>query len=182
MITELGASDRENLDLLVKYLGPNSSVRGPRTDKGYYNHLDSLRGKSPETNVSSMCTAVCGDGFLGRSYAQTILVPVYPAEQPENVILAYAIHNDQRKKTLGSPDLFDALNIMGNTKQFTVRSCFGVSKIASRQAANLVVHAVDRSWSIAVPSTIECSLPAEKSEIPTREVATHFCTEFVSPG
>lgn len=127
-----------------------------------------------EKGVSSKCTAICGEGYSGRSYAKTMLVRVYPAGHPESSVLTYAVRDDQSNKTLGSTALFDTLNMAVGTKQFILRSCSGASRITSRQATNLVVEALDRTCTLILSSLIECNIPGERSDIPTPEIARHF--------
>ena len=123
--------------------------------------------------ISSMCTSLCDKGFSGRSCAKTILVKVCPANNPEKYVLTYAVHDDQSNRTLGSSALFDSLGINGNTRQFSLKSCAGVTQINARQPSGLMVQSVDNSCMFILPSVVECEIPCDKSEIPTPEVARY---------
>ncbi|KAJ8364971.1 hypothetical protein SKAU_G00138020 [Synaphobranchus kaupii] len=61
--------------------------------------------------VSSTCTAVCGQGLMGRSCSKICLVRVYPRGQRDRSVNMYAILDDQSNRSLARPDLFDIFSI-----------------------------------------------------------------------
>ncbi|XP_013421679.1 uncharacterized protein LOC106181750 isoform X2 [Lingula anatina] len=158
-----------------------------RTNHATAMHIEITRlqgdsGETPSPNedsITTKCTTLCGEGFSGRSCAKTILVNVFPAGQPEKSIRVYAVHDDQSNRTLGNSSLFDKLQLASEQRHYTVSSCSGTSRITTRYATNLIVQSVDKSCEIKVPNIIECSVPNERSEIPTPEVTSHF--EHLAP-
>ena len=62
--------------------------------------------------VVSECTGVCGDTkFPGKYCATIIVVDIYPKYHIDLAIKAYAVIDDQSNSTLGTPEMFDRLEI-----------------------------------------------------------------------
>jgi hypothetical protein len=153
-------------------LGSNQYVNSSRSAP------PSRRDGGEETDrkaVSSKCTKVCGEKFSGRSCSKTLLVKVHPTGEPELKQLMYAILDDQSNRTLGRPEFFDAMNISKETTEhYNLVSCAGDFPTQGRCAHGLTVSAIDDSFSIALPSVLECGqIPNDRGEIPTPEIA-HF--------
>ena len=125
--------------------------------------------------VSSKCTTLCGDKFIGKSCSKTLLVDVYPYGHPEKAQRVYAIIDDQSNRSLGSQELFDKLQIHGKNTQYTLSSCSGRVTSQGRMAHALCVRNVTGDTEILLPPIIECDdIPNEVSEIPTPDVAKAY--------
>lgn len=123
--------------------------------------------------VSSKCTSLCD--FSGKSCGKTILVHVYPKAFPDKVIKVYAILDDQSKKTLAKPELFDQLQIDITNLQYTMSTCAGQTAMTGRCASHLVVEPLFGGSGLNLSSVIEFdNIPNERSEIPTPDVAASF--------
>jgi hypothetical protein len=128
-------------------------------------------GEHESIDVDSKCTSICGE-FLGRSCAKTVLVQVYPENQPELSVLTYAMIDEHCNHTLATSELMDSLNIEGN---HIVYNLSGKGPSLGRQGYNIVVQSLDSSTVLKIPTLIECrSIPQDTSEIPTPEIADHY--------
>ena len=97
---------------------------------------------------------------------------MFTSDNTRNAIRVYAIIDDQSNRTLATKELFDQLDIRGETFQYTLSSCSGRVTKLGRRASNLQVRSIDGKTNIVLPQVTECDeIPNEKSEIPTPEVA-----------
>ncbi|XP_069140958.1 uncharacterized protein [Argopecten irradians] len=134
-----------------------------------------LHGGEGQDDVNSKCTAVCGEGFHGRSCAKVVLVRVYSENEPERAVSAYALLDDQSNRSLASSELLDTLGVTGDAIDYTLSSCSGNFKCSGRKVKGLVVQTSNGSDSFCLPQLIECnSIPSDDSEIPTPEIVSHF--------
>ncbi|XP_033759093.1 uncharacterized protein LOC117341342 [Pecten maximus] len=145
-----------------------------------FSHSEMIpHGGEQVQSVTTKCTAVCGQGIGGRSCAKTLLVNVFPAEQPEKAITVYAVIDDQSNRTLISPELLDQLGVQGEDYCYTISSCTGTAQASGRKADGLVVSSIDGFSSHLLPSTIECDdIPQDRSEAATPEVVLHHLKEL----
>jgi len=102
-----------------------------------------------EETASSKCTKVCGEGFSGRSCAKTILVKIFPNEEPERSVTQEA-------------------------QNYTFSSCVGRVSVFGRRASGFTVEALDGSSSTELPTIRECNeIPDVREEKRTSEVTLH---------
>ncbi|XP_013396919.2 uncharacterized protein LOC106163784 [Lingula anatina] len=94
--------------------------------------------------------------------------------RPEEAVAVYAVHDDQSNKSLGTPALFDQLQISGGLRSYSLSSCSGTTHISARHAADLIVESYDGTQSFVLPKIIECDIPKNRSEIPTPDVAMQY--------
>ncbi|XP_026003932.1 uncharacterized protein LOC113009687 [Astatotilapia calliptera] len=128
---------------------------------------------SLDLETSSACTQVCGDLGGGRSCSKICQAYIYPKGHPDKKVKVYAIIDDQSNRSLAKSNLFDTFGIpMSNLAPYTLKTCTGVSTTNGRLAENLFIQSVDGQFSSPLPSLLECdSLPDNKNEIPTQEIA-----------
>lgn len=130
---------------------------------------------SVPVTVSSNCLQICGDGFRGKSCAKNILVRVYQEGYPEKAKTMYAIVDDQSNRSLVRSGFFDLFGIEGDTLEYKLSSCSGLSTAYGRRARGFVVESLDRKVSFQLPTLIECDqIPGVRDEIPTPEVASLY--------
>lgn len=80
------------------------------------------------------------------------------------------IINDQSNCSLGTPQLFELLNLKGDATQYTLRTCSGMTQAKGRRAIDLVLESVDDSKHHNLPPIIECNaILNNRDEIPTPE-------------
>ncbi|XP_039866234.1 uncharacterized protein LOC120720577 [Simochromis diagramma] len=131
------------------------------------------RESSLDLETSSACTQVCGDLGGGRSCSKICQAYIYPKGHPDKKVKVYAIIDDQSNRSLAKSNLFDTFGIpMSNLAPYTLKTCTGVSTTNGRLAENLFIQSADGQFSSPLPSLLECdSLPDNKNEIPTQEIA-----------
>ena len=136
----------------------------------------SFQGEDSTKTANVKCTELCGNEFEGRSCAKTFLVKVYPNGKPDKAVSVYAIVDDQSNCSLATSDLLDKLNIKSERIAYQMASCSGTHNITGRKVNNsLCVSSSDGSNELALPTVLECnSIPQNRLEIPTPEVAQHF--------
>ena len=138
--------------------------------------LQSQGGERPISaeQVSSKCTQICGDNFQGKSCAKTILVKVYPKNDPHHFIRTYALLDDQSNRTLARSDFFNLLAIESNQIKYTMSSCTGTKVTSGQIADGYIVESFDGHSKLELPSILECNeIPNIPDEIPTPDVARH---------
>ncbi|XP_063404523.1 uncharacterized protein LOC134687988 [Mytilus trossulus] len=125
--------------------------------------------------VETKCTAICGEGFSGKSCSKVVLVKVYKKDEPEKYINLYALMDDQSNRTLGRTELFDALNIDSAVQPYTLSSCAGSVQKQGRLASGLVVEPIDGRVRMDLPTVIECNdIPETREEIPVPEITKYY--------
>lgn len=131
---------------------------------------------SKETSdVKVACTEICGRNFGGKSCAKTLLVRVFPKEQPQHAKLMYAVIDDQSNRSLVSPEFFELFNIQSYSTSYMLSSCGGTIQTSGRKAEGFVVESYDSSCKMNLPTLIECSqVPNVRDEIPTQDIALHY--------
>ncbi|XP_023930308.1 uncharacterized protein LOC106157407 [Lingula anatina] len=157
--------------------GAPSGIPERRNNAERRNNVSTDEGVAPRANggeVITKCTALCEEGFVGRSCAKNVLVRVFPKGRPEEAVAVYAVHDDQSNKSLGTPALFDQLQISGGLRSYSLSSCSGTTHISARHAVDLIVESYDGTQSFVLPEIIECDIPKNRSEIPTPEVAMQY--------
>ena len=131
-------------------------------------------GTSEESteNVSSMCTSICEGNPGGLSCSKIVLVDVYRENAPDKVHRVYAIVDDQSNASMITAELADELNAEGPEWRYFLSTCGGTREVRyGRRVAKLTVRSVHGSTS-RLPTLTECdSIPQEKGEIPTPEIA-----------
>lgn len=161
-------------------LGHASAMHIDRTPTDAMAH-GGENNQSQKTEVTPKCTALCGDKFVGKSCSKTLLVDVYCSEQPENVIRAYAIIDDQSNCSLATSKLFDQLKIQSTPILYTLSSCSGKSNASGRRASDICICSLDSRTVTRLSSVIECDdIPNDKSEIPTAAVVKGVPTSQAS--
>lgn len=127
-------------------------------------------------NARPLCTEICGSGFSGRSCGKLLLTRVYRADSPQKCITLYALLDDQSNRTLARSDLFDMMEIPeSDSLQYTLSTCAGRSSASGRKSSNLIVESLDGTFSIELPTVIECNqIPTDRQEIPTPDIIRHY--------
>ncbi|XP_065942625.1 uncharacterized protein [Magallana gigas] len=140
------------------HYGGEESNKSDSTPRSHYD------GEESKTNLSSCCTELCGKDFTGRSCSKTILVRVYPVNQPEKSMSVYALIDDQSTHTLARTELFDALDIpMSSVTTYSLKSCAGTFQRSGRQASGLVVDSNNGSCRLLLLRVTECEqIPEEE--------------------
>ncbi|VDI05254.1 Hypothetical predicted protein [Mytilus galloprovincialis] len=158
IMSELEVNPSEELDLLVKNLGSESSsackekiVCGECESDSHPSALHLVKQGNPTKNgeenhtpeVSSICTKVCGGDFNGMSCSKTILAKVYKQNPPDKAIMAYIILDDQSNRSLTRPELFSLLHLKGHSSEYKLTSCAGTMNTFGRRATGLVIESLD---------------------------------------
>ena len=91
-----------------------------------------------------------------KSYAKIILVHIYPKDHIDLAIKAYAVIDDQSNSTLGTPELFDRLEIEDEEIPYVLFSCNGKIQTSGRRAHNLIIESFDSSVALDLSVVTEC--------------------------
>ncbi|XP_070206193.1 uncharacterized protein [Littorina saxatilis] len=122
--------------------------------------------------VSAKCTTLCKGGHLSRSCGKVVKVKVFPPEKTKG-IQVYAILDDQSNASLATPELMDQLGSSPSEIEYQLTSCGGTQAMSGRQLRNITVQSTD-GRSLILPHVLECdTIPNDRSEIPSSEVAQH---------
>ncbi|XP_073810196.1 uncharacterized protein [Danio rerio] len=132
--------------------------------------------KQMRTQLRSPTSAeICGDVDKPKSCSKICLVKVYPSNQCEKAKRIYAVLDEQSNRSLVKSQFFDLFNIDSSSSPYTLKTCSGIVSTAGRKITGFSVESLDGKTVVALPPLIECdSLPDDRSEIPTPEVAVHF--------
>ena len=128
-------------------------------------------GEEP-SQVSASCTEIWGGTAGSRSCSETCLACIYVSGHPANKIKAYVVIDDQSNCSLAKPKLFDLLNLGGDAKPYTLKTCSGTSRSSGRHAHDLLIESLDGTCTLTLPVLTECNaIPDSREEIPTPNVA-----------
>ena len=155
----------------------NGGEQSPRTDEVHdTKHVDGGEQVSKiDHTIAAKCTNLCGDDLCGKSCSKTVLLEVYPSGSPNEAVPVYAILDEHSNRTLATHELFNLLQITGETTQYTLSTCSGRVTAFGRRATDLWVRSIDGLTNVKLPSVIECDdIPNELSEIPTPNVAKAY--------
>lgn len=97
------------------------------------------------SNFTTTCTEACGSAGGSKLCSKICLANVYSRAYPNNKIKAYVIMDDQSNCSLGTPQLFELLNLKDDATQYTLRTCSGMTQAKGRRAMDLVLESVDGS-------------------------------------
>ena len=111
----------------------------------------------------------------GISCSKLVLVDVISKERPENICRVYAIIDDQSNTSLITSDLADELGASGPEERYHLTTCSGEKEAKyGRRVTGVVLKSLNGTES-ELPTLIECnSIPRDKQEIPTPEMARRF--------
>ena len=85
---------------------------------------------------------------------------------------SYVVIDDQSNSSLAKSELFDRLNVHGQTTTYSLKTCAGVSQIRGRCSKHVIVESLDGSKRHQLSNVVECNaVPDSKEEIPTPQVA-----------
>ncbi|XP_056393184.1 uncharacterized protein LOC130285449 [Hyla sarda] len=127
---------------------------------------------SPE--VTSQCTEVCKGTLGSRSCSKICLVRVYPKGQKDKAVKLYAILDDQSNRSLARSTFFDIFKTQGPSTPYSLKTCAGTTSTMGRKATGYQIESLDGQTCLPLPTIIECNqIPDNRSEIPTREVASY---------
>lgn len=136
---------------------------------------DDREQQEEQPDVTSKCTEICGTSPQRRSCSKICLVNVYPTNHPAKTQRLYAVLDDQSNRSLAKTQFFDLFGIKGNPSPYTLRTCSGTVETAGRKACHFTIESLDGKTTVALPPLIECNtMPDDKAEIPTPEIAQHF--------
>ena len=96
-------------------------------------------------HINSSCTQICGKNFEGKSCAKTVLVRVYPKNEPELAHTMYAVIDDQSNRSLASPGFYSLFNVTSELTTYELSSCGGTIRTSGRKAEGFVVESYDMS-------------------------------------
>ncbi|XP_028407859.1 uncharacterized protein LOC114530488 [Dendronephthya gigantea] len=140
-----------------------------------------LPPKSNETKedtheeITTKCTELCGNTRGGKSCSKICLANVYLHGNPGHKLKAYVVIDDQSNSSLAKPELFDVLNVHGQTTTYSLKTCGGTSEIEGRCTKDLVVESLDGKTGYKIPNVYECNdIPDSRDEIPTPKVAAAY--------
>lgn len=131
--------------------------------------------KDDAENVNAKCTAVCDENTGGLSCSKIVLVEAFNKARPNSPYRVYAIIDEQSNASLISTELADQLGAAGAKDRYYLSTCSHDREVKyGRRVTNICVRALSGTASV-LPTLIECdSIPQDKREIPTPEVARRF--------
>ncbi|XP_067275269.1 uncharacterized protein [Pseudorasbora parva] len=138
---------------------------------------DQIKEKTEEdtAEVNNKCTGICGEANKPKSCSKICLVKVYPSNQREKAKCIYAVLDEQSNRSLAKSQFFDLFNIVSRSSPYTLKTCSGIVSTAGRKVSGFSIESLDGKTVVALPPLLECNtLPDDRSEIPTPEVALHF--------
>lgn len=99
---------------------------------------------------------------------------LHRSDSPDKTMKVYAILDDQSNRLLVSSNVFETLDIGGETTEYKLTSCAGVVETSGRQAHDLVVTSFDETSTLTIPIVIECNrIRNMRDEIPTPDVVIY---------
>lgn len=123
-----------------------------------------------KSDVTTMCTKVCGGSLSGKSCSKVCLVKVFPQDQQHNTKKMYAILDEQSNVSLVRAEFFDMFNVDNTPEPYTLKTCAGVMETPGRRAHGFIVESIDEKICLSLPTLIECSsIPCNR----TPEAAWH---------
>ncbi|KAK3735485.1 hypothetical protein QZH41_005037 [Actinostola sp. cb2023] len=124
--------------------------------------------------VSSKCTSMCNGRRGGLSCSKIILVDVSHQNRPDETRRIYALIDDQSNASMITSDLANELQVNGPAERYLLSTCSATKTVTyGRRVPGLVISANGKS--ARLPTLIECnSIPQEKHEIPTPEIAMQY--------
>lgn len=124
--------------------------------------------------ITSKCTQLCGERYIGRSCSKICLVKVYPAGRSDHAKRRYAIHDEQSNRSLARSEFFEMFVDHGPSSPYSLRTCAGLKETMGRRASGYVVESLDGTIHIPQPSLFECNdILNDRSEIPTPSATLH---------
>ena len=144
-------------------------------------HPTLLHKERPQTaareneTVDARCTAVCGASSGGTSCSKILLVDVFLKNKPDFIRRAYAIIDEQSNSSLISSELADELGVSGPQEKYYLSTCTSEKEVKyGRRVANVSIRSTSGTAS-DLPALVDCdSIPHDKREIPTPELARRF--------
>ena len=128
----------------------------------------------PAADITTQCTEVCGGNLTNRSCSKICLIKVYPESERNKVIKAYAIIDDQSKRSLAHSDFFDTFGDLSPTYAYSLKTCAEVVEETGRRARGYKIESMSGQLCFWLPSLIECNeIPNNRSEIPTPDIVHH---------
>ncbi|KAK3735590.1 hypothetical protein QZH41_003620 [Actinostola sp. cb2023] len=124
--------------------------------------------------VTSKCTSMCNGRRGGLSCSKIILVDVSHQNRPDETRRIYALIDDQSNASMITSDLANELQVNGPAERYLLSTCSATKTVTyGRRVPGLVISANGKS--ARLPTLIECnSIPQEKHEIPTPEIAMQY--------
>ena len=130
--------------------------------------------RSNET-VNAQCTAVCSTSSGGTSCSKVLLVDVFLKDKSYLVRRVYAIIDEQSNSSLISSELVDELGVLGPQEKYYLSTCTSEKEIKYGRRVTGVSIQSPSGTGFQLPTLIECdSIPQDKHEIPTPEMARRF--------
>ncbi|XP_068707799.1 uncharacterized protein [Montipora foliosa] len=111
----------------------------------------------------------------GVSFSKTLLVDVYSRRNPHLAKRVYAIVDEQSNSSLVTSELADDLGADGPLEKYFLSTCSGEKEEKyGRRVAGITVRSLSGA-EFAAPTLTECdTIPQDKSEIPTPDMARSF--------
>ena len=130
--------------------------------------------KSENEGVNPKCTTLCGPSG-GVSCSKTLLVDVYSKRSPHLSKHIYAIIDEQSNRSLVTSELADHLEARGPPEKYFLSTCSGEKEEKhGRRVPGIAVRSLSGS-EFLLPTLTECdTIPQDKSEIPTPDMAKSF--------
>ena len=135
----------------------------------------SSRSAASTEIVDTRCTLACRPIEGGVSCSKLLLVDVKSMEKPNTLHGIYAIVDEQSNSSLISSELADELGAVGPEEKYYLTTCSGEKELKyGRRVAGVTIQSLNGETS-DLPTLIECnSIPHDKREIPTPEMARRF--------
>ena len=130
--------------------------------------------KSENEGVNPKCTTLCGPSG-GVSCSKTLLVDVYSKRNPHLSKRIYAIIDEQSNSSLVTSELADHLGARGPSEKYFLSTCSGEKEEKhGRRVPEIMVRSLSGP-EFPLPTLTECdTIPQDKSEIPTPDMAKRF--------
>ncbi|KAK7925507.1 hypothetical protein WMY93_007817 [Mugilogobius chulae] len=86
----------------------------------------------------------------------------------------YAVIDEQSNRSLAKTEFFNLFEIKTTPAPYTLKTCSGKAETTGRRAVDFIIESMDGKTNIKLPPLIECdSVPDDRSEIPSPEIAQH---------
>ena len=124
--------------------------------------------------IDFKCTEICGQKFGGKSCAKFMLAEIFHKHSNHPPMKLYVILDDQSNRSLGRKVLFDTFDPEANCNSYRLSTCNGRETAVGRRSSGFMIRSLDGTV-LEMPTLIECdTIPNNRSEIPTPEVARNY--------
>ncbi|KAK7895294.1 hypothetical protein WMY93_020619 [Mugilogobius chulae] len=94
--------------------------------------------------------------------------------EKDRALNMYAVIDEQSNRSLAKTEFFNLFEIKTTPAPYTLKTCSGKAETTGRRAVDFIIESMDGKTNIKLPPLIECdSVPDDRSEIPSPEIAQH---------